>query len=80
MSLVPILSTLSSNMMLQGVSPPDPIESKHPDLEKYDEEPDLKPVQPINNQYIDPFANEENSEVKYKTLKWWYVPHTLPCI
>lgn len=62
-------------MYLQGVTPAaDPIESKHAE-EKYDpEDPELlKPVQPINNQYVDPFAHEESSEVKYKTLKWWYV-------
>lgn len=62
-------------MVLDGQPTAEPIESKYPDPEKYDpEEPDLKPVEPINNQYIDPFAHDESSEVKYKTLKWWYVP------
>ena len=62
-------------MILHGQTPAaDPIESKQPVQEKYDpEDPDLKPVEPINNQYVDPFAHEESSEVKYKTLKWWYV-------
>lgn len=23
--------------------------------------------------YDDPFGNEENAEVQYKTLSWWYV-------
>lgn len=60
-------------MILHGQTPAaDPIESKQPDHEKYDPE-DLKPVEPINNQYIDPFAHDESSEVKYKTLQWWYV-------
>lgn len=63
-------------MYLQGVTPAaDPIESKQTADAKYDpEDPELlKPVQPINNQYVDPFAHEESSEVKYKTLQWWYV-------
>lgn len=48
---------------------PDPIESKD---EKYDFDPEdtLKP-EPTN--VDDPFGNEANAEVKYKTLKWWYV-------
>lgn len=60
-------------MVLHGVAPPDPIESKQV-TDKYDadlEEPELKPVQPVDNHYVDPFANDETSEVKYKTLKWW---------
>ena len=67
-------------MILHGQTPAaDPIESKQPVQEKYDpEDPDLKPVEPINNQYVDPFAHEESSEVKYKTLKWWYVLIILP--
>ena len=60
-------------MAVDGQPITEPIESKyHHDPEKYDpEEPDLKPVEPINNQYIDPFAHDESAEVKYKTLKWW---------
>ena len=79
---IPALSLPVSNnwliftMYLQGVTPAaDPIESKQTADAKYDpEDPELlKPVQPINNQYVDPFAHEESSEVKYKTLQWWYV-------
>lgn len=48
---------------------PEPIETKD---EKYDFDPEdnLKP-EPTN--VDDPFGNEEGAEVKYKTLKWWYV-------
>lgn len=59
---------------LSGIPPPsDPIESKHNQDEKFmdPEEDFLKPEMP---QYGDPFGNEENAEVKYKTLAWWYVP------
>ncbi|RJE24931.1 hypothetical protein PHISCL_02763 [Aspergillus sclerotialis] len=56
-------------MSLSGVPPPnDNIESK--DEKYYDPEGDaLKPdlTQPVD----DPFGNEANAEIKYKTLKWW---------
>lgn len=61
-------------MVLQGVAPPEPIESKQVTSDKYDadlEENDLKPVQPVDNHYVDPFATDEASAVKYKSLKWW---------
>lgn len=34
----------------------------------YEEEGQLKP-----GEVHDAFGNEENAEIKYKTLKWWYV-------
>lgn len=60
-------------MMLDGVpQPPEPIEAKQNDQEKaLDDGADLKPID--NTPYIDPFGDEQNAEVKYKTLKWWYV-------
>ncbi|KAF4271442.1 hypothetical protein KXV22_006958 [Aspergillus fumigatus] len=58
-------------MMLDGVpQPPEPIEAKQNDQEKaLDDGADLKPID--NTPYIDPFGDEQNAEVKYKTLKWW---------
>jgi hypothetical protein len=60
-------------MTLEGVPPPsEPIEAKQKDQEKaVDDGADLKPID--NTPYIDPFGDEQNAEVKYKTLKWWYV-------
>lgn len=60
-------------MMLDGVpQPPEHIEAKQNDQEKaLDDGADLKPID--NTPYIDPFGDEQNAEVKYKTLKWWYV-------
>lgn len=49
---------------------PDPIESKDDKYYDFDPEDNLKP-EPTN--VDDPFGNEANAEVKYKTLKWWYV-------
>jgi len=61
-------------MVLQGVAPAEePIESKQV-TDKYDadlEENDLKPVQPVDNHYVDPFITDEASAVKYKSLQWW---------
>lgn len=37
-------------------------------------EKDLDPELPdYEAPYADPFGNEEFSEVKYKTMEWWYV-------
>jgi hypothetical protein len=59
--------------MLEGFPPPsEPIEAKQKDQEKaLDDSADLKPID--NTPYIDPFGDEQNAEVKYKTLKWWCV-------
>lgn len=32
--------------------------------------------QDYNPQYVDAFGNEDNAEVKYKTMEWWYVSKT----
>lgn len=67
-------------MSLAGIPPSfDPIESKRNDDEKFidPEEDFLKPQIPETG---DPFGNEEGAEVKYKTLKWWYVLRTLTWI
>lgn len=64
-------------MSLSGVPPPnDNIESK--DEKYYDPEDDV--LKPNLTQPDDPFGNEENAEVKYKTLKWWYVACDLPLL
>jgi hypothetical protein len=61
-------------MMLEGVPPPSDHSDKQRDQEKaIDDGADLKPIN--NTPYIDPFGDEQNAEVKYKTLKWWYVLH-----
>jgi hypothetical protein len=56
-------------MILEGVTPQaDPVDSGSDYKEKsFDEKPDFTP------QYVDAFGNEENAEVKYKTMEWWYV-------
>lgn len=56
-------------MIIEGVTPqPDPIDSGSLYNEKsLDEKHDFNP------QYVDAFGNEENAEVKYKTMEWWYV-------
>jgi len=41
-------------------------ESLHGEIEKYDH----------TEQRQDAFGDEENSEIKYKVLKWWYVTRT----
>jgi hypothetical protein len=61
-------------MMLEGVPPPSDPSDKQRDQEKaIDDGADLKPIN--NTPYVDPFGDEQNAEVKYKTLKWWYVLH-----
>ena len=50
----------------------DPIE-KHDSNERY-MDPEDGFLKPENPQVDDPFGNEANAEVKYKTLKWWYAP------
>lgn len=51
------------------MAPPDPIDSK--DEKYFDPEDNI--LKPEPTQCDDPFGNEANAEVKYKTLKWWYV-------
>lgn len=64
-------------MSLQGIPPPaDPIESKQHQDDKFTDLEDNF-IKPEITQYDDPFGNEANAEVKYKTLKWWYVPRYL---
>ena len=59
-------------MHLDGLAPPpDAVEPKARD-EKDDDLEDLKAVG--NTPEVDAFGDEANAEVKYKTLKWWYVP------
>lgn len=61
-------------MSLQGIPPPaEPIESKDNQGEKFMDLEDNF-IKPEITQCDDPFGNEANAEVKYKTLKWWYVP------
>ncbi|PWY69113.1 hypothetical protein BO70DRAFT_322909 [Aspergillus heteromorphus CBS 117.55] len=56
-------------MRLDGVAPPAEVaETKSREEKDYDVE-DLKAV--ANVPEDDPFGNEANAEVKYKTLKWW---------
>lgn len=52
-----------------GVNPQrDPIDTESGYNEKsLDDEKSVAP------QYQDAFGNEENAEVKYKTMEWWYV-------
>lgn len=38
------------------------------------EKPDLGP------QRQDAFGDEENAEIKYKVLKWWYVSQLIPLL
>lgn len=28
---------------------------------------------PLDANTLEPFGNEENAEVKYRTMQWWYV-------
>ena len=56
-------------MILQGVTPTaDPVDSGSDFKEK-----SLEENQDFAPQYVDAFGNEENAEVKYKTMEWWYV-------
>lgn len=57
-------------MILDGVTPHhDPTDSESGWKEKNMEQDQVAP------QYQDAFGNEEGAEVKYKTMKWWYVTH-----
>ncbi|KAJ5612313.1 hypothetical protein N7510_005507 [Penicillium lagena] len=54
-------------MILEGVTPQaDPVDSSSEYKEK-----SLEEKQDFNPQYVDAFGNEENAEVKYKTMEWW---------
>lgn len=44
------------------------------------EEKDYKEDEVWEPTVQDAFGNEETAEVKYKVLKWWYVPCPLYCI
>jgi hypothetical protein len=55
-------------MILDGVTQRhDPSDSESGWKEKNMEDDQVAP------QYQDAFGNEEGAEVKYKTMKWWYV-------
>lgn len=55
------------SMILDGVTPqPDPVDSESGWKEKSIEED-----HGVSPRYADPFGDEENAEVKYKTMEWW---------
>lgn len=45
----------------------------HIDHSPYDDAPDEEKKIPLDGPTIedDPFGNEENAEVKYRTMNWW---------
>ena len=54
-------------MILDGVSlQRDPVDSEFGSKEK-----PLKEEQDVSPRYQDAFGDEENAEVKYKTMEWW---------
>lgn len=42
-----------------------------------DEKTALEEAPPSYMNREDPFGNEETAEVKYRTMSWWYVSHTV---
>jgi hypothetical protein len=37
------------------------------------DEPFQNDEKPFDAKDLEPFGNEETAEVKYRTMKWWYV-------
>lgn len=54
-------------MVIDGVTlQPDPADSESGWKEK-----SIEDDHGVSPRYADPFADEDNAEVKYKTMEWW---------